>query len=96
MIRVEDHNTLRSNVLNILEMHEEFPNELETHGGKVNLISSELLRAFLHEFYSFTHERSSFDQLTSHALSAAIHYCPNIASEALELRDTATKNQTRF
>ena len=28
--RAEDHNALKSNVLNILEVHEELPNELET------------------------------------------------------------------
>ena len=37
LIRVKDHNTLKSNVLNILEMREELPNELESHSGKVHL-----------------------------------------------------------
>ena len=32
--RVEDHNALRKNVLIMLGMHEELPNELETHRGK--------------------------------------------------------------
>ena len=82
IIRVEDHNTLKCNVSNILEVHEELPNELETHRGKVDLMSSKLLRALSYKLYSFTHDRSSSAQLTNHTLNAATHYRPCISSEA--------------
>lgn len=36
LIRVEDNDTLKSNALNILEMHEEIPNELEAHMGSAS------------------------------------------------------------
>ena len=91
LIRVEGHNTLKSNALIILEMYEELPNELESRREKVHLMSSEHLRIFIHEFYAFTPDRSSCAQLTNHALSAATHCRPDIASEASELRDDATK-----
>ena len=54
-------------------------------------MSSELLRAFLHEFYAFTQDRSSSAQLTNHTLTAATHYRPDVTTEASELRDGATK-----
>ena len=74
-------------------MHEEFPNELETHRGKVDLMSSELLRAFLCEFYAITQDRSSSTQLKNHTLNASTHYRPDIAPEASELRDTVAKHR---
>ena len=40
VIREEDHNTLKSNVLSILESYEELPNVLETHRGKVDSMPS--------------------------------------------------------
>ena len=57
VLREEDHNTLNSNMLSILESHAEVPNVLETQRGKVDSMSSKLLRAFLHEFYAVTHDR---------------------------------------
>ena len=90
-IRVEDHNAIKSNVLNILEVHEEFLNELETHRGKVDLISSELLQAFLCEFYALTRDRLSSSQLTNHTLNEATHCRADITSEASELRCAVTK-----
>ena len=46
IFRVENHDTLKSNVANTLESNAELPNTLETHRGKAGLISSELLRHF--------------------------------------------------
>ena len=91
VIRVENHNTLRSNVLKNLDMHDELPNELETHRGKVDLMSSELLRAFLHEFCTIINGISSSTQLTNHTLNAATYCRPDITLEASELRDAASK-----
>ena len=72
-------------------MHKELPNELETHRAKVNVISSELIRSFLHEFYAITQDRSSSTQLTNHTLNTTTHYRPEITLEASEFRDGATK-----
>ena len=93
IIRVEHHNTLKSNVLNIYEVHDELPNELETHRVNVNFMSSKIRRAFLCEFYVFAQDISSSDQLTNHMLNTATHYRPDITSEASELRDSATKTR---
>ena len=84
IIRVEDHNTLQSNVLNILEVHNELPNELETHRVNVDFMSSELFRTFLCEFYTFAQDRSSSGQLTNHTLNTATHYHPDITSKTSE------------
>ena len=75
----------------MLDTYEELPNELETHREEVDLMSSELLRTFLHEFYAITHYKSSSTQLTNHTLNAATHHRPDITPEASELRDAATK-----
>ena len=59
-------------------------------------MSSELLYAFLCKLYAFTHDRSSFAQLTNHTLSAATHYRPDITLEASHLRDATTKTRHDF
>ena len=56
-------------------------------------MSSELLRAFLHEFYAFTQDRSSSAQLINHMLNAATHYRPDITSEVSESRNAAIKTR---
>ena len=53
-IRIEDHETLQTNVENIFDTHETLPPELEIHRGKVESMTSELLRAFLYECYALT------------------------------------------
>ena len=74
-------------------MHAEFPNALEMCRGKVDLISSELLRTFLHEFYAVTHDRLSSSYLNSHTLNFSTHYRTDIALEVSELRNAATNKR---
>ena len=61
-------------------------------------MSSELLRAFLCEFYVITHDRSSSTQLKNHTLNAATHHRLEITPEASDLCDAATKirHETEF
>ena len=47
---MEDHETLMNNAENAFDTHEALPKELENHRGKVNSMSSELLRDFLLNF----------------------------------------------
>ena len=46
MIRAEDRDILKINVANMLESHTKLPNTLQTQRRKVDIMSSELLRAF--------------------------------------------------
>ena len=92
MIRAEDHDNLKSNVVSILESHTELPNTLETHRGKVDFISSELLRAFSYKFYAVIHDRSSSSHLNSHTLNSSTHCRPDITLEVSDLRN-ATLNK---
>ena len=95
MTKAEDHNTLKSNVLNILESHEELSNALEIQRQKFDLISTALFRAFLHGFYASTHDRQSSSHSNSHALNHSTHYRPDITLHVSELRDTATKKRNK-
>ena len=68
-------------------MHVELPKELETYRGKLDSMSSKLLRAFLYEFYARMHDKSSNE---SH-VNPDTHYQPKTSAETLESRDAATK-----
>ena len=74
-------------------MHAELPSTLEVHIGKVKLKSSDLLRAFLYEFYALTQDRVSPSYLNSHTLNSATHYRPDITSEVSELRNATTNKR---
>ena len=74
-----------SHIENTFDTHETPPQELETRRGKVNSISSELLRDFLHEDHSY------FTHLVRHTLNASTHFLPDILEEASELRNVVTK-----
>lgn len=93
MIRVEDHDSLKCNAFNILETHAELPSALEVYRGKVELMSSDLLRAFLCEFYAFTQDRVSPSYLNIHTLSSVAHCHPDITSEVSELKNAATNKR---
>ena len=95
VIREEDHNTLNSNVSNIIETHDGLPLALETHRGKVDLMSSDLLWEFLHDFYAVTHDRLFSSNLSNHTLNASTHCRSDITLDVLEQRDVATKKNTK-
>jgi len=91
MIRAEDRVTLKSNVANMLESHAKLLNTLETYRRKVDLMSSELLRAFLYEFYAVAHDRLSSSHLSGHTLNSSTYYRSDITLEVSELRNVTTK-----
>jgi hypothetical protein len=98
MIRAEYYDSLKCNVVNILETHSELPSTLEVHREKVESMSSDLLRTFLYEFYALTQDRVSPSYLNSHALNSATRYRPDITSEVSELQNATTNksNQASF
>ena len=65
------------------------PQELEIHSGQVDIMSSELLRAFLYERYAHTQDHTSSSRLIDHAINT--HFHPEISDVASKLRDDATR-----
>ena len=82
---------MKCNTVSMLGTHEELQKELETHRGKVDVMSSELFRAFLHEFHACTQDRSSSSQVTNPTLNAATNFQLEISAESSESRDAVTK-----
>ena len=80
-----------NNAENMFNTHETRPQELETHRGKVESMSSELLGAFLHEFCTYIQDYLPSTYLTSHTLNAATHFRLYVLEEASELSNIATK-----
>ena len=98
MIRAEDHESLKHNAVNVLELYAELPPALERCREKVESMSSDQLRAYLHEFYAIVQDRVSPLDLNSYALNSATNYRPDISPVAHELRKTATykRHQSLF
>ena len=93
MSRTEDNDSLKCNVVNVLETHAEFTSTLEGHRGKVESMPSDQLRAFLYEFSTFTQDRASPSYLHSYALNSATHFRPDITSAVSELRNATTNKR---
>ena len=90
MIRAEDHDSLKCNVVNILETHTELPSTLKGHRGKLESMPLDQLRAFLYEFHTLTQDRASPSYLNSHTLNSATYFRPDITSAVSELRNATT------
>ena len=73
--------------------YDTLPPELETHRNKVEMVPSEILRAFSCECYALTQDHESSSQLTCHSLDTAKHFRPEISEDILDLCDAATKRR---
>ena len=93
MIRAEDHDSLKCNVVNILETQAEHPSTLEGYREKVESMPSDQLRKFLYEFYALAQDRASTSYLNSHTLNSATHFRPDITSALSELRNATTNKR---
>ena len=72
-------------------MHETLSQVLESHRGNLDSMHSELLRAFVHDFYACNQDHTSSTQLTSHTSNTATHFRPDISVEHFMLRNAGTK-----
>ena len=90
-MRIEDHETLQQNTEWIFNSNDTLTQELEIHRGKVDVMTLELLRAFLHESYAHAYDYMSSSRLSDHNLNAATHLRPEISEAASKLRNAATR-----
>lgn len=90
MIRAEDHETLQINVANALKTHPDLPPTLKRYRESAQSMSSSHLRAFLREFYSFTQDATTSQDLSNFTLHSSTHYCRDISPAAQELRYKVT------
>ena len=75
----------------MFDAQETLQQSLECHRGKLDSMSSELLRAFTCEFNAHAQDYSSSIQLSNHSLNSATHFSPDITTEATCLRNVSTK-----
>ena len=75
-------------------MHEDLPRVLKAHRGKVQYMSSDLLRAFLYEFYVITSNVSSRTNLITFTLESATHFRQNLSQYESLLQDVLTERRT--
>ena len=90
-IRIDNHETLMSNIESKFDAHEDLTSELDAHRGKVDTMTSRFLRDLLHEYCTLTQDHSSSTLLRNHTLNSATKFRPDASEAASELRNAATR-----
>ena len=82
---------MQHNVRKVFDSHDILPPIIETHRDNINTVAFDILRAFLHEFYSIVQDIGSSEKLTNHTLNATRHFLPEISEATSKIRNTSAK-----